>query len=365
MAKKKNHEQSIKEEAKKKAIDLIIKNYGAGSVMSLGEGEVQNIQAISTGSLGLDIATGIGGVPRGRIVEIFGPESAGKSTLALHIVANAQKNGGSAAYIDAENAFDPAYAMKLGVNIKDLIISQPDNAEQGLDIVEKLAQSGAFDVIVIDSVAALVPRKEVEGDMGDSHMGLQARLMGQAMRKLTGVASKSKTCIFFINQIREKIGVLFGSNETTPGGKALKFYSSMRFDIRRITDIKEGDRKIGSKVRVKVIKNKCSIPFKQAEFDVLYGEGINYLGEIIDVGVNENIIEKSGAWFSFDSQRIGQGRENSKQFLKENPDTFEKIRNKVEDVLKSKNNINLIRTDQNEEVEEEFAGELATETEGY
>jgi recombination protein RecA len=354
MAKKKSHEQDIREEARKTAIAELNKKYGSGSIMNLGDmASAEKVPAISTGSIGLDIATGIGGVPRGRIVEIFGPEMSGKTTLALHIVSNVQKAGGRAAYIDAEHAVDPIYASNIGVNLSALDIAQPDSGEQALDIVHGLTVSGGFDVIVVDSVAALTPQKEIEGDMGDSFVGLQARLMGQALRKLTGIASKTKTCIFFINQIREKIGVMYGSNETTPGGRALKFYASMRFDIRKIGDVKLGDKKLGNQTRVKVIKNKCAPPFRQAEFEILFGEGVNYLGEILDVGISEGAIEKSGSWLSYGGERIGQGKENARQYLKENPKILEELKIKVEKIIQEKNKINVVNTEAEEADDDE------------
>ena len=323
-----------KSEEKKKALEAALsqieKNYGKGSVMKLGDPEnVVEIEAISTGSLGLDIALGIGGLPRGRIVEIYGPESSGKTTLALHTVAEAQKNGGICGFIDAEHALDPAYANKLGVNIEDLLISQPDNGEQALEIADTLVRSGAVDVLVIDSVAALTPRAELEGDMGDSLPGLQARLMSQALRKLTGSISRSNTMVIFINQIRMKIGVMFGSPETTTGGNALKFYSSCRLDIRRIGAIKDRDEVIGNQTRVKVVKNKVAPPFRVVEFDILYGEGISKMGELIDLGVKANVVEKSGSWYSYGPQRIGQGKENTRKFLIENPDMAMEIEEKI------------------------------------
>ena len=298
--------------------------------MKLGEDHVPTMEnSISTGCLSLDVALGIGGVPKGRIVELYGPESSGKTTLALHIVAEAQKSGGHAAFIDAEHAVDPEYSKKLGVNTEELLISQPDTGEQALEICETLVRSGALDVIVIDSVAALVPRAELEGDMGDTHVGLQARLMSQALRKLTGTVSRSNTTVIFINQIREKIGVMFGNPETTPGGRALKFYSSIRMEIRRITSLKDGGEMVGSRVRVKVVKNKCAPPFKQSEFDIMYGQGISYEGDILDLAVAGDIVEKTGAWYSYDDMKIGQGRENSKTFLSDNDNVLEEITNKV------------------------------------
>jgi recombination protein RecA len=319
---------------KAKAIDLAIsqvdRQYGKGSLMRLGDDRpTLKGNVISTGCFSLDIALGVGGVPKGRIVEIFGPESGGKTTLALHIIAEAQKGGGFAAFIDVEHALDPEYAKKLGVDTDELLISQPDIGEQALEITETLVRSGALDLIVIDSVAALVPRAELEGDMGDAHMGLQARLMSQALRKLTGTVSKSNTCVIFINQIREKIGVMFGNPETTPGGRALKFYTSIRIDIRRITSIKEGTDVIGNRTRVKVVKNKVAAPFKMTEFDIMYGKGISYIGDILDLAVKGDIIQKTGSWFSYGDIRIGQGRENAKSYLEENQKELEKVLNEV------------------------------------
>ena len=308
------------------ALSQIERNFGKGSIMRLGKNDKSmDVETVSTGSLGLDIALGIGGLPRGRVVEIYGPESSGKTTLALHVLAEAQKNGGICAFIDAEHALDPIYARKLGVNVDDLLISQPDAGEQALEIADTLVRSGAVDVLVIDSVAALVPRAELEGEMGDSQPGLQARLMSQALRKLTASINRSNTMVIFINQIRMKIGVMYGSPETTTGGHALKFYASVRLDIRRIGAIKERDEVVGNQTRVKVVKNKLAPPFKQVEFDIMYGEGVSKMGEILDLGVKAGIVEKSGAWFSYDSQRLGQGRENSKAFLKANPDMTAKI----------------------------------------
>ena len=309
-----------KEKALAAALGQIERSFGKGSIMRLGEAASIEVEAISTGSLGLDIALGIGGLPKGRIVEIFGPESSGKTTLALHVIAEAQRAGGICAFVDAEHALDPIYARKLGVNVDDLLISQPDAGEQALEITDTLVRSGAIDVLVIDSVAALTPRAELEGEMGDSLPGLQARLMSQAMRKLTSSISKSKCLVIFINQIRMKIGVMYGSPETTTGGNALKFYASVRLDIRRIGAIKDREEIVGNQTRVKVVKNKLAPPFRQVEFDIMYGEGISKTGELLDLGVKAGIIEKSGAWFSWDSQRLGQGRENSRQFLKDNPD---------------------------------------------
>ncbi|MDH4161188.1 MAG: recombinase RecA [Nitrospirota bacterium] len=312
------------------AVGQIEKQFGKGSIMRLDKDEVPaNIAAISTGSLGLDVALGIGGVPRGRIIEVYGPESSGKTTLALNIIAQVQKTGGQAAFIDAEHALDVVYARKLGVKTDELLISQPDTGEQALEITETLVRSGAIDVIVVDSVAALTPRAEIEGEMGDAHMGLQARLMSQALRKLTGAISKSNTTLVFINQIRMKIGVMFGNPETTTGGNALKFYASVRLDIRRVSAIKEGEEVTGGRVKVKVVKNKIAPPFRSAEFDIMFNEGISKLGEIIDIGVEKNIVEKSGAWFSYSGTRIGQGRENVKQFLQEHPDMAAEIEARV------------------------------------
>ncbi|NLD46305.1 MAG: recombinase RecA [Clostridiaceae bacterium] len=318
---------------KKKALEMALgqieKQFGKGAVMKLGENTHMNIETVPTGSLGLDIALGVGGVPRGRIVEIFGPEASGKTTVALHIVAEAQKAGGEAAFIDAEHALDPVYAKKLGVDIDNLIVSQPDTGEQALEIAEALVRSGAIDVIVIDSVAALVPKAEIDGEMGDAHVGLQARLMSQALRKLSGVINKSKTCTIFINQLREKVGIMFGNPETTPGGRALKFYSSIRLDVRRIESIKQANEIIGNRTKVKVVKNKVAPPFKEAEFDIVYGQGISKEGNILDVAVNLDLVNKSGAWFSYKGQKIGQGRENAKQFLRENPETQKEIEMKI------------------------------------
>jgi recombination protein RecA len=318
------------------AISQIEKDYGKGAIMRLGSRDVLvPVSVIPTGALSIDAALGVGGVPRGRVIEIYGPESGGKTTLTLHIIAEAQKMGGQAAFIDAEHALDPVYARKLGVDVDNLLVSQPDNGEQALEIAQKLIQSGAVDVIVVDSVAALVPRAELEGDMGDPQMGLQARLMSQALRKLTAIVSKSRTCLIFINQIREKIGVMFGNPETTTGGRALKFYSSIRLDIRRIQSIKEGDRVIGSRTRAKVVKNKVAAPFREAEFDILYGEGISREGDLIDLGVEKGVLEKSGTWISFGGERLGQGRENARVFLREHED----VRGKIENTLRKKMNI--------------------------
>lgn len=318
-----------RERAVEQAISQIERQFGRGSIMKMGEERVVDIPAISTGSLALDIALGIGGVPRGRVLEVFGPESSGKTTLALHIAAEAQVKGGMVAFVDAEHALDVGYARKLGVDVDSLLVSQPDTGEQALDIGEILVRSGGIDVLIIDSVAALVPRAEIEGDMGDHHMGLQARLMSQALRKLTGAISKSKTCVIFINQIRMKIGVMFGNPETTTGGNALKFYATQRLDIRRIGAIKEGDQVVGNRTRVKVVKNKIAPPFKEAEFDLIFGHGISKEGDILDLGVSLGIVEKNGAWFSFGQERIGQGRQNVKRFLVENTDIRDKIRQLV------------------------------------
>jgi recombination protein RecA len=321
-----------------KAIDLALsqieKQFGKGSIMRLGSKEaIVPISVIPTGAISFDAALGVGGFPRGRVVEIFGPESSGKTTIALQVIAEAQKTGGMAAFVDAEHALDPQYAKKLGVDVENLLVSQPDYGEQALEIAEALVRSNAIDVLVVDSVAALVPKAELDGEMGDSHMGLQARLMSQALRKLTGIVSKSRTCLIFINQIREKIGVMFGNPETTTGGRALKFYSSVRIDIRRIAAIKEGDVVTGSRTRVKVVKNKVAAPFREAEFDILYGEGISREGDLLDLAVNNNILEKSGSWFSYKNERIGQGRENARQFLKENKDTLAKLEAEVRKTL--------------------------------
>ncbi len=316
------------------ALSQIEKQFGKGSIMRLGNKEaIVPISVISTGALSFDAALGVGGFPRGRVVEIFGPESSGKTTIALQVIAEAQKTGGMAAFVDAEHALDPIYAKKLGVDVDNLLVSQPDYGEQALEIAEHLVRSGAIDVLVVDSVAALVPKAELEGEMGDSHMGLQARLMSQALRKLTGIVSKSRTCLVFINQIREKIGVMFGNPETTTGGRALKFYSSVRIDIRRIAAIKEGEQVVGSRTRVKVVKNKVAAPFRETEFDIMYGEGISREGDLIDLAVNNDIVEKSGAWFSYKNERIGQGRENAKQFLKENKDITARIESEVKKKL--------------------------------
>jgi len=319
-----------KDKALEMAVLQIERQYGKGSIMRLGdEGATLNVSAISTGSLGLDLALGVGGVPRGRVVEVFGPESSGKTTLALHMIAEAQKAGGKAAFIDAEHAMDSVYARKIGVNIDELLVSQPDNGEQALEITELLIRSGALDIVVIDSVAALTPRAELEGEMGDSHVGLQARLMSQALRKLTGTISKTQTTAVFINQLREKVGVMFGNPEVTPGGRALKFYSSVRLDIRRIETLKEGTEAVGNRVRVRVVKNKVAPPFKEAEFDIMYGVGISTEGDVLDLAVENKIVQKSGAWFSYGDQRLGQGRENVRQLLRDNPELLAKLRSEV------------------------------------
>ncbi len=316
------------------ALSQIEKQFGKGSIMRLGSKEaIVPISTISTGSISFDAALGVGGVPRGRVVEIFGPESSGKTTITLQIIAEAQKLGGMAAFVDAEHALDPGYAKKLGVDVDNLLVSQPDYGEQALEITEALVRSGAIDVLVVDSVAALVPKAELDGEMGDSHMGLQARLMSQALRKLTGTVSKSRTCLIFINQIREKIGVMFGNPETTTGGRALKFYSSVRIDIRRIAAVKDGDMVVGSRTKVKIVKNKVAAPFRDAEFDILYGEGISREGDVLDLAVANNVVEKSGAWFSYSGERIGQGRENVRQYLKDNRDTFDRIHQQLRQKL--------------------------------
>src|SRR5512135_860834 len=311
------------------ALLQIEKQFGKGSIMKLGGREKIEVQSIPTGSISLDAALGVGGFPKGRVIEIYGPESSGKTTLALHVIAESQKRGGMAAFIDAEHALDAKYAGKLGVDIDNLLVSQPDNGEQALEIAEVLIRSGAVDVLVVDSVAALVPRSELEGEMGDAQMGLQARLMSQALRKLTAIVSKSKTCLIFINQLREKIGVMFGNPETTTGGRALKFYASVRLDIRRIASLKEGEAVVGSRAKVKVVKNKVAPPFREAEFDILYGEGISKEGDLLDLGVDHRIVEKSGAWYAFNGERMGQGRENARQFLKENKDVRQEVENRL------------------------------------
>lgn len=324
-------------EDKQKNLEQVIaqieKEFGKGSIMRLGDVDVSNIEVIPTGCLPLDIALGVGGLPRGRIVEIYGPESSGKTTVSLHVIAEAQKMGGTAAFIDAEHALDPNYAARLGVDIKNLYVSQPDNGEQGLEIAESLVRSGSIDIIVIDSVAALTPKAEIDGEMGDNHIGLQARLMSQALRKLAGITNKTKTCVIFINQLREKVGVMFGNPETTPGGKALKFYSSVRLDVRKGEIIKDGEQSIGARTKVKVVKNKVAPPFKTAEFDIIFGVGISEESCILDMAVEKDIIQKSGAWFSYNGEKIGQGRENTKQYLLEHPELCEEITKKIKDSL--------------------------------
>ncbi len=337
MAEKKEEKKDAKtdrEKALELALSQIEKQFGKGAIMKLGQDVKVDVQAIPTGALTLDMAIGIGGVPRGRVVEIFGPESSGKTTLSLSIIAQTQRLGGVAAFVDAEHAFDPTYAKKIGVNLDDLLISQPDTGEQALEITETLVRSNAVDVVVVDSVAALVPKAEIEGEMGDSHMGLQARLMSQALRKLTGAINKSKTCAIFINQIREKIGVMFGNPETTPGGRALKFYASVRLDIRRTETIKEGETAIGNKVRVKVVKNKVAPPFKQAEFDIMFDEGISASGSALDAAIECGVIEKNGNWFSYNGEKIGQGREATKAYLKNNPNRLKEVENRVREIKK-------------------------------
>ena len=328
--------ESDRDKALDAALGQIEKQFGKGAIMRMGENTHMQIESISTGALSLDLALGIGGLPRGRIVEFFGPESSGKSTLAMHVVAEAQRNGGICAYIDAEHAMDPIYARAIGVNVDDLLISQPDTGEQALEIADMLIRSGALDVIVIDSVAALTPRAEIEGEMGDTHVGLQARLMSQALRKLTATLTKSSTIAIFINQLREKIGVMFGTPEVTPGGRALKFYSSIRLDIRRIESIKDGAEVTGNRTRVKVVKNKCASPFKQCEFDIMYGKGISREGSLLDVAIELGLVKKSGAWFTYEGEQIGQGRENVKTFLSENPQLMVEINDRVRDVLSPK-----------------------------
>jgi len=339
------------DENKRKALDAALgqieKQFGKGSIMRMGDkGVIPDIASVSTGSLGLDIALGIGGLPRGRVVEIYGPESSGKTTLTLHVIAEMQKLGGTAAFVDAEHALDPQYAQKLGVDVDNLLVSQPDTGEQALEITDSLVRSGAVDIVVVDSVAALTPKAEIEGDMGDSHMGLQARLMSQALRKLTGNIKRTNTLVIFINQIRMKIGVMFGNPETTTGGNALKFYASVRLDIRRIGSIKKGDEILGNETRVKVVKNKVAPPFKQVEFDILYGEGISRQGEVIDLGVKEKLIDKAGAWYSYQGQKIGQGKYNVRQFLKDNPDIYETLQAQIKERLLP------VKADQNLSVDE-------------
>ena len=362
MAEKKNtqldNKKNVENDEKKKALEVALaqieKQFGKGSVMKLGETAAMAVEAIPTGSLSLDIALGIGGVPRGRIIEVYGPESSGKTTVALHMIAEAQKMGGEAAFIDAEHALDPVYAKNLGVDIDNLIVAQPDTGEQALEIAEALVRSGAIDILVVDSVAALVPKAEIDGDMGDTHVALQARLMSQALRKLAGVLNKSKTVAVFINQLREKVGIMFGNPEVTPGGRALKFYASVRMEVRRVETLKTNNEMIGNRTRVKVVKNKVAPPFKEAEFDIMYGEGISRESNVLDVAVNMDIVEKAGAWFSYDGNRIGQGRENVKQYLKENPEICneieEKIRNKL---LAQSSNFDEIEDFEDEEFEDE------------
>lgn len=347
--------QSDRDKALEDALFRIQKQFGQGSIMKLGDASANlNIDTISTGSLSLDIATGVGGVPKGRIIEIFGPESSGKTTLTLHIVAEAQKKGGKAAFIDAEHALDPVYARNLGVDIDELLVSQPDTGEQALEICDMLASSGAIDLIVIDSVAALVPKAEIQGDMGDSHVGLQARLMSQALRKLTGTVNRTNTCVIFINQLREKVGVMFGNPEVTTGGRALKFYSSMRFDVRRVETIKQGDQMLGNRTRVKIVKNKVAPPFKKAEFDIMYGKGISVSGDVLDCAVEQDIVKKAGSWFSYNGDRIGQGRENVKNWLEENPEILEEIRLKVLELLKDAEEIEEELNNMNSDIPEEL-----------
>jgi recombination protein RecA len=328
---------SDKMKALEAALSAIEKQFGKGSIMKLGETAKLNVETIPTGSLSLDIALGVGGIPRGRVIEIFGPESSGKTTVALHIVSEAQKAGGLAAFIDVEHALDPGYAKNLGVDVENLLVSQPDTGEQALEIAEALVRSGAIDVVVVDSVAALVPRSELDGEMGDIHVGLQARLMSQALRKLTGAISKSRTCVIFINQLREKVGVMFGSPETTPGGRALKFYASVRLEVKRVEQIKQGSDLVGNRTRVKVVKNKVAPPFKQAEFDIMYGEGISRIGDLVDIGVGLNQINKSGAWYSYNGDRLGQGRENAKEYLRDHPDLMKEIDEKIREILRNGN----------------------------
>jgi len=348
-------------EERRKALDVamsqIQKNFGKGAIMKLGEVGSVNVDSIPTGALSLDIALGIGGVPRGRIVEVYGPESSGKTTVALHVIAEAQARGGIAAFIDAEHALDPIYAKKLGVNVDELIVSQPDTGEQALEICEQLIRSGAIDVVVVDSVAALVPKAEIDGEMGDAFVGLQARLMSQALRKLTAVINKSKATAIFINQLREKVGVMFGNPETTPGGRALKFYSSVRLDVRKIETLKKGDQVIGNRTRVKVVKNKVAPPFREAEFDIMYGEGISKEGNILDIAANLDIINKSGAWFSYNGERMAQGRDNAKNYLKEHPDVLAEVEKKVranynEAFVKSIGNEDILETTKEEDLED-------------
>lgn len=337
---------SDKSTALEAALQQIEKNFGKGSIMKLGSGAAQGIEVIPTGCLPLDIALGVGGIPRGRIIEIYGPESSGKTTVALHIAAEAQKMGGVAAFIDAEHALDPVYAHNLGINLDELLVSQPDTGEQALEIAEALVRSGAVDVVVVDSVAALVPRAELEGDMGDSHVGLQARLMSQALRKLTGAVNKSRTAIVFINQLREKIGVMFGNPETTAGGRALKYYATVRIDIRRSETLKQGSDMVGNRTKAKIVKNKVAPPFKVAEFDIVFGEGISQAGSLVDLGVNLGVVKKSGSWFSYNEEKIGQGRENAKKYLKNNPEIFAEVEAKVRELSVSSNRLSFGTTDE-------------------
>ena len=354
MAKSTTVEKSEKDKALEAALAQIDKKFGKGSVMSLGDENARlDIEAVSTGSVSLDIACGIGGLPRGRIIEIFGPESSGKTTLALHVVAEAQKSGGKAAFIDAEHALDPSYAKLIGVNIDELLVSQPDTGEDALEICEMLVRSGAISVVVVDSVAALVPKSEIEGDMGDNHVGLQARLMSQALRKLTGVANKTGTLIIFINQLREKIGVMFGNPETTTGGRALKFYSSVRLDVRRVESIKSGDSVIGNRTRVKVVKNKVAPPFRMTEFDIMYGEGISKSGDILDCATDAGLLEKSGSWYSYNGDRIGQGRENVKEYLKTHPEFMNMLEAEIKDKFIPKKDDNLVDDSDSIKVDED------------
>lgn len=341
------------------ALRQIEKQFGKGSIMKLGESTHMQVETVPSGSLALDIALGIGGLPRGRVIEVYGPESSGKTTVALHAIAEVQRIGGQAAFIDAEHALDPLYASKLGVNIDELLLSQPDTGEQALEIAEALVRSGAVDIVVVDSVAALVPKAEIEGDMGDSHVGLQARLMSQALRKLSGAIAKSKTIAIFINQLREKVGVMFGNPETTPGGRALKFYSSVRLDVRRIETLKQGNDMVGNRTRIKVVKNKVAPPFKQAEIDIMYGEGISKEGSLIDIGVEQDIVQKSGAWFSYNGERLGQGRENAKQFLKDNKELAAEIEKQIRDA----SNLSATASPANFSADEEDEDELDFELE--
>ena len=361
MAEKKNtqldNKKTAENDEKKKALEVALaqieKQFGKGSVMKLGETATMAVEAIPTGALSLDIALGIGGVPRGRIIEVYGPESSGKTTVALHMIAEAQKMGGEAAFIDAEHALDPVYAKKLGVDIDNLIVSQPDTGEQALEIAEALVRSGAIDILVVDSVAALVPKAEIDGDMGDTHVALQARLMSQALRKLAGVLNKSKTAAIFINQLREKVGIMFGNPEVTPGGRALKFYASVRMEVRRTETLKTNNEMIGNRTRVKVVKNKVAPPFKEAEFDIMYGEGISRESNVLDVAVNMDIVEKAGAWFSYSGNRIGQGRENVKQYLKENPEICDEIEAKIRaKLLANSNDVDSIENFEDEDFED-------------